>query len=126
MTISQKLFTLIIVVLWLVIAVDLVHAYGWWALPLLLLITALYGLARHGMREDKRIFYGPHKCHYCEKTICKASVEQGGVEYEYPEGPIYPNTKWIRHYCYQQERYEDERRPSKRVKRGELIPPGTP
>jgi hypothetical protein len=45
------------------------------------------------------IYYGPHKCHRCDKIICKVAVEQGGEEYDYPEGPIYPNTDWVLHVC---------------------------
>jgi hypothetical protein len=63
-------------------------------------------LAHHLPREermtqttDDRIFYGPHPCARCGKTIVKASYEQGGEEFDYPDGPIYPNTEWHRHCC---------------------------
>ncbi len=48
---------------------------------------------------DDRTFYGPHPCQRCQKTIAKASYEQGGESFDYPEGPIYPNTVWVRHNC---------------------------
>ena len=48
---------------------------------------------------DERIFYGPHPCEACGGMICKASRGQGGEEFDYPEGPIYPNTEWKRHAC---------------------------
>lgn len=49
--------------------------------------------------NDDRIFYGPHPCEACGGMICKASRGQGGEEFDYPEGPIYPNTPWSRHAC---------------------------
>jgi hypothetical protein len=48
---------------------------------------------------DDRIFYGPHNCGGCDNLIVKAAVEQGGAEYDAPEGPIYPNTPWKLHVC---------------------------
>jgi hypothetical protein len=48
---------------------------------------------------DDRIFYGPYPCERCDKTIVKASRQQGGEEFNYPDGPIYPNTEWKRHDC---------------------------
>lgn len=48
---------------------------------------------------DDRIFYGPHPCKECGATIAKASHQQGGESFDYPEGPIYPNTEWKRHAC---------------------------
>ena len=45
------------------------------------------------------VFYGPHRCVRCHALICKASFEQGGAEYDYPDGPIYPNTAWSLHEC---------------------------
>ncbi len=49
--------------------------------------------------EPDIIYYGPHKCDGCERIICKVSAEQGGMKFDYPEGPIYPNTNWTEHYC---------------------------
>lgn len=48
---------------------------------------------------DDRIFYGPFACSDCTKMICKASYTQGGEVFDYPDGPIYPNTEWKRHNC---------------------------
>lgn len=50
--------------------------------------------------KDKRVFYGPYDCPHCRALICKAAREDGGAEYDYPEGPIYPNTLWVRHAHY--------------------------
>lgn len=49
--------------------------------------------------SDDRVFYGPHECVRCGKAIAKASTQQGGEEFDYPDGPIYPNTAWDRHNC---------------------------
>ncbi len=48
---------------------------------------------------DKRTFYGPQACERCGVQIVKASLREGGEEIEYPDAPIYPNTKWFRHEC---------------------------
>jgi hypothetical protein len=48
---------------------------------------------------DTRTFYGPHECERCSIVIVKASREEGGEEFEQPDGPIYPNTPWQRHNC---------------------------
>ena len=48
---------------------------------------------------DDRVFYGPHPCARCGAMIAKASYTQGGEEFDYPDGPIYPNTDWRRHNC---------------------------
>lgn len=48
------------------------------------------------------VFYGPHRCKECSKLIVKASHEQGGVSFDVPEGPIYPNTPWNLHVCKQE------------------------
>lgn len=48
---------------------------------------------------DDRVFYGPHNCSGCDNLIVKAAVEQGGQEFDAPEGPIYPNTQWTPHVC---------------------------
>ncbi len=52
---------------------------------------------------DNRIFYGPYHCPDCAVMICKASRSQGGEEFDYPEGPIYPNTPWVRHDCFKKD-----------------------
>lgn len=46
---------------------------------------------------DTRTFYGPHACSECGALICKASFDEGGEEFDYPQGPIYPNTQWQAH-----------------------------
>ena len=53
------------------------------------------------------VFYGPYACENCypdapaipvpSVLIVKAAREQGGAEFDYPEGPIYPNTVWVPH-----------------------------
>lgn len=52
-----------------------------------------------GQGRKPEVFYGPHPCERCGKTICKAARGEGGIEYDYPEGPIYPNTRWTKHDC---------------------------
>jgi hypothetical protein len=49
--------------------------------------------------DAKTVFYGPHACDVCDKLIAKTSKEEGGIAYDYPEGPIYPNTAWNLHVC---------------------------
>lgn len=51
------------------------------------------------MHTKDTLFYGPHACSQCGRMIAKAAVKQGGAEYNYPLGPIYPNTDWRRHDC---------------------------
>jgi hypothetical protein len=48
--------------------------------------------------NPKLIFYGPHRCG-CGTMICKTAAKQGGIPYNYPDEPIYPNTKWELHFC---------------------------
>lgn len=53
--------------------------------------------------SDKRVFYGPHPCEICGREIAKAS-SQNGIDaskeiYDYPEGPVYPNSIWNKHEC---------------------------
>lgn len=50
-----------------------------------------------GMKTDNRTFYGPHPCEVCGALIAKAARDDGGVEFDYPEGIIYPNTTWRLH-----------------------------
>lgn len=45
------------------------------------------------------VFYGPHPCERCGEEIAKVAREQGGDEYQYPEGPVYPNSEWRPHKC---------------------------
>lgn len=57
--------------------------------------------------DSTLIYYGPHACGDCYPdkkgepgsavTIVKVSREQGGAEFDYPDGPIYPNTVWVPH-----------------------------
>jgi hypothetical protein len=51
-------------------------------------------------RFRKVVFYGPFRCDRCSRMIAKAEREKGGRKYDYPEGIIYPNTKWEPHRCY--------------------------
>ena len=50
------------------------------------------------MLDPEIIFYGPHVCG-CGETICRVSAAQGGMAFDYPEEPIYPNTNWVQHVC---------------------------
>ncbi len=52
-----------------------------------------------GPKTDTRTFYGPHECGKCGNRIAKASIEEGGAEFDYPAEPIYPNTRWEPHVC---------------------------
>ena len=53
------------------------------------------------------IYYGPHPCDDCGGLICRVSLEQGGDKFDYPEGPIYPNTVWRPHSCKINEKEND-------------------
>lgn len=60
-----------------------------------------YRLGRAKVEEwvrAKFIFYGPYRCG-CGQMVCKTAQNQGGVLFDYPEGPIYPNTEWNYHRC---------------------------
>src|SRR5207253_2095078 len=50
-------------------------------------------------RSSKIIYYGPHACSNCGVLICKMGTEFGGNAFNYPNGPIYPNTEWHPHVC---------------------------
>jgi hypothetical protein len=50
-------------------------------------------------RSTKIVYYGPHRCQNCGAMICKAGMEFGGTAFNYPQGPIYPNTEWHPHIC---------------------------
>jgi hypothetical protein len=52
-----------------------------------------------GPTDPRIIYYGPHECDVCGRTICRVALEQGGDKFDYPEGPIYPNTEWRKHSC---------------------------
>ena len=45
------------------------------------------------------VYYGPHRCPCCASMVCRASLEQGGKMFDYPDGIIYPNTQWRLHEC---------------------------
>jgi len=51
------------------------------------------------VRSPKIIYYGPHRCEECGVMICRVAREQGGDSFDYPDGPIYPNTQWKEHQC---------------------------
>lgn len=48
-------------------------------------------------RDPGITFYGPYPCEHCGRFIVKASREHGGAEFDSPDGPVYPNTKWVPH-----------------------------
>lgn len=48
--------------------------------------------------DPQLIFYGPHPCERCERTIVKVAREQGGHEFDAPI-VAYPNSHWIGHVC---------------------------
>ena len=50
-------------------------------------------------RSSRIIYYGPHACERCGRMICKMALENGGNAFDYPDGPIYPNTEWHPHVC---------------------------
>lgn len=50
-------------------------------------------------RNSKIVYYGPHACDNCGRMICKMGYEFGGSSFNYPNGPIYPNTEWHPHVC---------------------------
>jgi hypothetical protein len=58
-------------------------------------------LTEHDSRDPERVFYGPHPCVHCGWMIVKeGNLEPGdhrGAEFDYPDGPIYPNTRWVPH-----------------------------
>ena len=56
-------------------------------------------------RNSKIVYYGPHPCENCGKTIAKMGYDWGGTAFTYPEGPIYPNTEWHPHVCDPEHRY---------------------
>lgn len=58
--------------------------------------------------DPSLVYYGPHACADCYSDlpldavrpavmIAKLSFEQGGQAFDYPDGPIYPNTVWTPH-----------------------------
>lgn len=50
-------------------------------------------------RSSKVVYYGPHACENCGRMIAKMGKEFGGNAFDYPDGPIYPNTEWHPHVC---------------------------
>lgn len=50
-------------------------------------------------RSSRIVYYGPHACSNCGRTVCKMGHEWGGTMFSYPQGPIYPNTEWHPHVC---------------------------
>lgn len=60
-------------------------------------------MERLTVRKPSLVYYGPHQCPGCTAMICRVSIEQGGRMYEYPDGPIYPNTEFWPHICAAQE-----------------------
>lgn len=54
-------------------------------------------------RNSKIIYYGPHECTNCSRIICKMGSEFGGNAFDYPQGPVYPNTEWHPHVCDQKD-----------------------
>ena len=49
--------------------------------------------------DSSIIYYGPHPCPDCCRKICRVSISQGGETFDYPKGPVYPNTNWKLHVC---------------------------
>lgn len=46
------------------------------------------------------VWYGPQPCPTCQKMVVTSSQDSGAMVREsFPEGPIYPNSKWIKHDC---------------------------
>lgn len=52
-------------------------------------------------KNESVVYYGPHACDKCAVLICKMGREFGTDSFDYPQGPIYPNAKWIPHVCQQ-------------------------
>lgn len=50
-------------------------------------------------RSSRIVYYGPHSCDNCGAMVCRMGLEFGGNRFDYPEGPIYPNTEWHPHVC---------------------------
>lgn len=50
-------------------------------------------------RSSRIVYYGPQICYNCGVNVCKMGHEFGGNTFNYPEGPIYPNTEWFPHVC---------------------------
>lgn len=49
--------------------------------------------------DSESVYYGPYACETCQRIICRVSLEQGGMKFDYPHGIIYPNTNWVQHVC---------------------------
>jgi hypothetical protein len=50
-------------------------------------------------RSSRIRYYGPHDCVNCGRSITKMADAFGGSSFNYPKGPIYPNTEWHSHVC---------------------------
>lgn len=50
-------------------------------------------------RNPKLVYYGPHECSNCGVMVAKMGAEFGGNSFNYPEGPVYPNSEWQPHVC---------------------------
>jgi hypothetical protein len=73
-------------------------------------------------RSSRIIYYGPHACDNCGRTVCRMGHEFGGNRFDYPNGPIYPNTEWHPHVCNP----KDVQRFSDAVKAPNPGPPAAP
>jgi len=55
--------------------------------------------ARDVKHDPKTVYHGPHPCHRCGGMVCTVAADQGGQAYDYPAGPIYPNSEFPEHRC---------------------------
>ena len=51
------------------------------------------------IRDPKVVWYGPHSCPVCHKSVVKSSIESGGIMLDYSHENNYPNCKWTQHVC---------------------------
>jgi hypothetical protein len=72
---------------------------AWVFLVIIFSVPSMLMMVFLGRKWDKRTWYGPHPCIRCGKTICRTAQTDGGTEFDYPIGPIYPNTVWGFHKC---------------------------
>jgi hypothetical protein len=55
---------------------------------------------RPDLTEEQKataVFYGPYPCEVCGCQIVRVSAADGGHPFDQPDGPIYPNTHWVKH-----------------------------